>query len=85
VILLAGVVLIVLGVLSRLFSLGLLRRVMGSPSREVTPSLLPGTPWFRVQSDRAVLNAIVYGTYTAVLLGMLLFVIGLLTGDLGAQ
>jgi hypothetical protein len=81
----AGVVLILLAVLSRLFSLGLLRRITASPVREVTPSGLPGTPWFRVQSDRAVLRVIVYGTYAVMLLGTLLFVVGLLGSDVGSQ
>ena len=84
-IVLAGVVLILLGVLSRLLGLGLLRRVTASPSREVVPSFLPATPWLFVQSDRAVLRAVVYGTYTVVLLGMALFVAGLISGDVGAQ
>jgi hypothetical protein len=84
-IVLAGVVLILLGVLSRLLGLGLLRRVTASPSREVVPSFLPATPWLFVQSDRAVLRVIVYGTYTVVLLGMALFIAGLISGDVGAQ
>jgi hypothetical protein len=72
------VLLIVLGVLSRLFSLSLLRRISASPSRGVTPSMLPGTPWFTVDSDRQALKIIVVATYGSVLLGMLLFLVGLL-------
>jgi hypothetical protein len=74
----AGVVLIVLGVLSRLFALSLYRRIAGSASRDATPSLLPGTPWFTVQSDRSALKVIVTLTYGAVLLGMALVLIGVL-------
>ena len=70
--------LIVLGVLSRLFSLSLLRRISASPSRDVTPSMLPGTPWFTVDSDRQALKVIVVATYGSVLLGMFLFLVGLL-------
>jgi hypothetical protein len=72
------VLLIVLGVLSRLFILSLLRRISASPSRDVTPSMLPGTPWFTVDSDRQALKIIVVATYGSVLLGMLLVLIGLL-------
>jgi hypothetical protein len=72
------VLLIVLGVLSRLFILSLLRRISASPSRDVTPSMLPGTPWFTVDSDRQALKIIVVATYGSVLLGMLLFLVGLL-------
>jgi hypothetical protein len=65
-----------LGGLSRLVSLGLLRRISASPSRIVTPSRLPGTPWFTVRSDREVLRAIVLATYGSILAGMLLVVAG---------
>ena len=55
----AGVVLVALGVLARLFSLGVYRRVSQSGSREVIPSPLPGTPWLHVQSDRNAVKVIV--------------------------
>ena len=74
----AGLVLIVLGVLSRLFGLAFYRRISASPTRDVTPSLLPGTPWFAVQSDRAALKVIVTLTYGAVLVGMALVLMGVL-------
>ena len=73
-----GLVLIALGVLSRLFSLEVYRRISASPTRDVEPSSLPGTPWFAVQSDRAALKVIVTMTYAAVLLGMVLVVVGVL-------
>jgi hypothetical protein len=40
--------------------------------------MLPGTPWFTVDSDRQALKIIVVATYGSVLLGMLLFLVGLL-------
>ena len=73
-----GVVLIVLGVLSRLFSLEVYRRISASSSRDVTPSVLPGAPWFTVESDRVAVKVIVTLTYTSVLLGMVLVTIGVL-------
>ena len=74
--LLLGTLLIVLGVLSRLFSLEVYRRISESPSREVTPSLLPGTPWLRVESDRSAVKMIVTLTYVSVVFGMVLVLIG---------
>jgi hypothetical protein len=71
-------VLIVLGVLSRLFSLEVYRRISASPVRDVTRSVLPGTPWFTVESDRVAVKVIVTLTYTSVLLGMVLVTIGVL-------
>jgi hypothetical protein len=73
-----GAVLIFMGVLSRLFSLAVFRRISESPTREVTPSMLPGTPWLRVQSDLDALKVIVVITYAAVLLGMALVLVGVL-------
>ena len=73
-----GAVLIGLGVLSRLFSLAVWRRISASPSRGVTPSKLPGTPWFTVASDRDALKVIVAATYAAVLLGMVLVLAGVI-------
>ena len=73
-----GVVLIVLGVLSRLFSLEVYRRISASSSRAVTPSVLLGTPWLRVESDQAALKVIVALTYASVLLGMVLVLEGVL-------
>lgn len=75
--LIAGLVLIVLGVTSRLFSLEVFRRISASPTRDVEPSFLPGTPWFRVESDRSALHVIVAITYGSVVLGMLLALIGI--------
>ena len=74
--LLLGTLLIVLGILSRLFSLEVYRRISESPTREVTPSLLPGTPWLRAESDRAALKMIVTLTYVSVVFGMVLVLIG---------
>ena len=75
---LAGVILIALAVASRLSALGLYRRISESPSRDVTPSRLPGTPWFRVPSDQAALKLIVVATYASLVLGMLLVLFGVL-------
>lgn len=75
---LAGVLLIGLAVVSRLFALGLYRRISESPVREVTPSKLPGTPWLHVASDQAALKIIVFATYASLVLGMLLVLFGLL-------
>jgi hypothetical protein len=72
------VLLILLGVLSRLFSLEVLRRVSSSPARDVTPSRLPGTPWFTLESDREALKVVVVATYGCLLLEMLLVLIGVL-------
>jgi hypothetical protein len=80
-ILLVGTSLIVLGVLSRLFALGLYRRIAASSSRDALPSFLPGTPWLRVKSDRSALKFIVIATYAAVIGGMVLFFAGLLAFD----
>ncbi len=78
---LLGILLIAIGVLSRLFSLGLYRRVSASPARDVTPSLLPGTPWFTVESDQNALRVIVRVTYAAVIIGMVLVLIGVLSSS----
>ncbi len=75
---LAGFLLFVLAVISRLFSLSVYRRISASPTRDVTPSVLPGTPWFRVESDRAALKAIVSATYIAAVLGMVLVLVAVL-------
>ena len=75
---LAGFLLFVLAVISRLFSLSVYRRISASPTRDVTPSVLPGTPWFTVESDRAALKAIVSATYIAAVLGMVLVLVGVL-------
>jgi hypothetical protein len=75
---LVGFLLIALGFLSRLLSLGFYRRIATSSTRDVTPSVLPGTPWLRVESDRSALKVIVFITYAAVLLGMALVLIGVL-------
>ncbi len=75
----AGILLIILGVLSRFFALALLRRVSSSPVRKVLPSALPGTPWFRVDSDLRVLNVIVRVTYADLLVGMALVIIAVLS------
>ena len=77
--LIIGTALIVFGVLSRLFSLGLLRRISASPSRDVEPSILPGTPWFTLESDRSILRVIVVITYASVVAGMLLVLISAAT------
>jgi hypothetical protein len=55
-----------------------LRRISSSPARDVTPSPLPGTPWFTVASDREALKVVVVATYGCLLLGMLLVLIGVL-------
>ena len=73
-----GLLLFVLGVLSRILALALFRRISASSVREVTPSILPATPWFTVESDRAALKVIVYGTYASVLVGMILVLAGVL-------
>ena len=78
--LIIGAVLIALGFLSRLFSLSVFRRISESPTRAVTPSFLPGTPWLRVESDRDALKTIVVGTYACVVLGMLLALIWVFLG-----
>ena len=62
--------------LSRLFSLSLYQRISDTPSRDVTRFILPGTPWFTVQSDRRALKVIVSATYASVLVGMLLVLVG---------
>ncbi len=77
--LLAGVIMIILGVLSRFFALGVLRRLSASPVREVLASFFPGTPWFRVESDLRALNLIVRATYGDLLLGMALVLIAVLS------
>lgn len=73
-----GAVLIVLGVLSRLYTLSLYRRITATETRDVEPSWLPGTPWLRVGSDRSALRVIVVTTYGGVLLGMVLVIAGIL-------
>jgi hypothetical protein len=75
---LIGAALIALGILSRLFSLAAYRRISASPTRDATPSILPATPWFHVQSDRRALKVIVVLTYAAVVLGMALVLLDLL-------
>lgn len=74
-----SILMIILGVLSRFFALGVLRRVSASPVREVVPSALPGTPWFHLESDLRVLNLIVRVTYADLLLGMALVLIAVLS------
>jgi hypothetical protein len=76
--LIIGTVLIVLGVLSRLYSLSVYRRVTETATRPVEPSILPATPWLTVQSDQSALKVIVVTTYVSVVLGMVLFLIGVL-------
>ena len=67
-----------MGLLSRLFALALFQRISASPSRDVLASALPGTPWFRVESDLSALKLIVIATYSDVLLGMILVLIAVL-------
>ena len=74
--LIVGALLIVLGILSRLFSLSIYGRISASATRDATPSSLPWTPWLRVESDRGAVKAIVWLTYVSVVLGMVLVLLG---------
>jgi hypothetical protein len=73
-----GLVLILLALASRLFGLWLYRRVVASPTRDIEPSSLPGTPWLRVQSDAKASQVLFKATYAAFPLGTLLVILGVL-------